>query len=173
MDTPCWLWDGKRIWIGGRGMVDSESWLWGNAYGSIWHNGVKWEADNETDDDYQPTHWLSLPNPPNRQDQPHGWSEGLKMMATNKEMESMKAQSEAQRKAVLAASGGYAALVASWRACAKSLAENYPRLRACAPDAADRAMARAEIYAQCAERLEQEMRHTAKVSDRAGDGARS
>lgn len=65
MDTPCWLWDGKKIWIGGRVMVDSECWLWGNAYSSIWHNGVKWDADNDTDDDYQPTHWMSLPNPPN------------------------------------------------------------------------------------------------------------
>lgn len=76
MDTPCWLWDGKRIWIGGRGMVDGECWLWGNAYSSIWHNGVKWDADNETDDDYKPTHWLALPNPPNDQAQAHGLSKG-------------------------------------------------------------------------------------------------
>jgi len=55
-------------------MVDSEYWLWGNAYSSIWHTGVNWDADNETDDDYQPTHWMSLPNPPTADlcDQAHG-----------------------------------------------------------------------------------------------------
>lgn len=61
----CWLWDGKMIWLGGREMVDSEQWMWGNSYGHVWHNGVKWDADIETDDDYKPTHWLALPNPPN------------------------------------------------------------------------------------------------------------
>jgi hypothetical protein len=71
---------------------------------------------------------------------------------------------ETQRPAELAAAHGYAALVESWRACAKSLLENYPRMRAFMPDAAERARARAEIYAQCANRLEEEMRHTNKLS---------
>ena len=62
--------------------------------------------------------------------------------------------------APFAAADGYAALVKEWKACAKSLLENYPRMRAFMPDAAERARARAEIYAQCANRLEQEMRHT-------------
>ena len=60
-----WLWDGKTIWVGGREMIDSECWLWGNTYGSMWYNGEKWEADLESDDDYNPTHWLPLPSPPN------------------------------------------------------------------------------------------------------------
>lgn len=63
----CWLWDGRNIWIGGRDMVDSEYWLWGNCYNSIWYNGDKWDGDIETDDDYQPTNWMPLPNPPNAQ----------------------------------------------------------------------------------------------------------
>ena len=74
---------------------------------------------------------------------------------------------DAQRTAGSLHRDGYAALVESWRACAKSLAENYLRLRACVPDAADRAIARAEIYAQCAERLEQEMRRNDKLCNAA------
>jgi hypothetical protein len=59
-----WLHDGHQSWIGGRDMVDSDFWLWGNTYGSVWHNGVKWDGDLETDDDYKPTHWMRLPDPP-------------------------------------------------------------------------------------------------------------
>src|SRR5262245_950758 len=57
----CWLWDGQRIWVGGRDRVDSEYWLWGNCYHRFWYNAVKWDADLETDDDYKPTHWMPLP----------------------------------------------------------------------------------------------------------------
>ena len=59
-----WLHDGNRTWIGGRDDI-GDGWLWGNTYGSVWHNGVKWDGDLETDDDYKPTHWMRLPEPPN------------------------------------------------------------------------------------------------------------
>lgn len=65
----CWLWDGKTMWIGGRDMVDGEQWMWGNCYGHIWHNGEKWDGEIESDDDYRPTHWMSLPISPNEKDQ--------------------------------------------------------------------------------------------------------
>lgn len=60
-----WLWDeknGKR-WIGGRRMVDSENWLWGNAYNSFWFDGEEWRGDLKIDDDYQPTHYKPIPKP--------------------------------------------------------------------------------------------------------------
>lgn len=63
MDEIVWLYDGRTIWIGGRA-DDCDGWLWGNTYGSIWHNGVKWDGDLETDDEYKPTHWRRLPEPP-------------------------------------------------------------------------------------------------------------
>lgn len=64
-----WLFDGKRVWLGGC-EDDGEGWLWGNTYGQIWHNGMNWDGDLETDDDYKPTHWMPLPEPPNRKGQP-------------------------------------------------------------------------------------------------------
>lgn len=64
MDEIVWLYDGRTIWIGGRA-DDCDGWLWGNTYGSIWHNGLKWDGDLETDDEYKPTHWMRLPEPPN------------------------------------------------------------------------------------------------------------
>ena len=64
LDEIVWLFDGFKTWIGGRAMVDSEYWLYGNTYGSIWHNGKKWNGDLETDDDYKPILWKPLPEPP-------------------------------------------------------------------------------------------------------------
>ena len=64
LDEIVWLWNGSRIWIGGRAW-DCDGWLWGNTYNHIWHNGTKWDGEIETDDDYKPTHWMPLPQPPN------------------------------------------------------------------------------------------------------------
>jgi len=64
LDEIVWLWDGQRIWLGGRA-DDCDAWLWGNTYGHVWHNGAKWDGELETDDDYKPTHWMRLPDPPN------------------------------------------------------------------------------------------------------------
>jgi hypothetical protein len=62
-----WLWEeGRGPWIGSRDDPDNEGWLWGNAYGAMWHNGVKWDADVEQDDEYKPTHWQPLPLLPNK-----------------------------------------------------------------------------------------------------------
>jgi hypothetical protein len=66
MDLPVWLVEGDRVWVGARG-DDGEGWVWGNSYGShYWDKSAgKWTAfDNECDDDYQPTHWQALPEPP-------------------------------------------------------------------------------------------------------------
>lgn len=56
----------NTTWIGGRGEWEFDEWCWGNTYGSIWHNGVKWGGDIELDDDYTPTHWMPLPELPAR-----------------------------------------------------------------------------------------------------------
>ena len=59
-----WLWNGKKIWIGGRA-DDNDGWLLGNCYGQIWQKENLWCGEIETDDDYQPTHWMRLPQSPN------------------------------------------------------------------------------------------------------------
>lgn len=64
-----WLWDDERgPWIGGRG-VDGDGWVWCSSYNTIWHNGKSWDGDLIHDDDYQPTHWMPLPDLPNDKDQ--------------------------------------------------------------------------------------------------------
>ena len=57
-----WLCDADNIYMGGRGQ-DGDEWLWCQCY-----NVPNWEAeewvpdDLESDDDYQPTHWMPLPS---------------------------------------------------------------------------------------------------------------
>jgi hypothetical protein len=63
LDQIVWLWDGKGIWIGGRA-DDVDGWLWGNTYRDPWWDGEKWDGQLLTDDDYKPTHWKPLPEPP-------------------------------------------------------------------------------------------------------------
>ena len=65
-----WLYDANKgtVWIGGRAEADDDEWLWGNSYGSIWHNGEYWSGDMEIDHDYQPTHWLPLPELPAKEE---------------------------------------------------------------------------------------------------------
>jgi hypothetical protein len=56
------------FWLGalvkdGEG-EDCESHMWGNTYGSIYHASGKWHGDVDTDQDYKPTYWCRLPEPP-------------------------------------------------------------------------------------------------------------
>jgi hypothetical protein len=63
-DDVVWLHEpGRGTWIGSRSF-DGDGWLWANSYGQFWRGDSKWEADAETDDDYKPTHWRPLPEPP-------------------------------------------------------------------------------------------------------------
>lgn len=71
MGVPVWLYQpGRGIWIGGRGEVNAEEgWLWGNSHGdcssTASQDGLLWHSHTlEVDDDYQPTHWMLLPQPP-------------------------------------------------------------------------------------------------------------
>lgn len=64
LDEIVWLWDGCKIWTGGRA-DDRDGWLWANTDGYFWFNGSKWDGDLYTDDDYRPTHWMAMPTPPN------------------------------------------------------------------------------------------------------------
>jgi hypothetical protein len=63
LDVPVWLWDGERIWVGGRSQ-ECEGWLWCQCYNSFWWNGEKWDADFESDGDYKPLLWAPLIDPP-------------------------------------------------------------------------------------------------------------
>jgi len=66
LDAPVWLYEeGRGAWIGGRS-DSGEGWLWCNAYGSHYQRADgTWSASSmEIDDDYRPTHWMSLPSAP-------------------------------------------------------------------------------------------------------------
>lgn len=66
--VPVWLWDGQRLWIGAREYCNDDpgGWFYGMGYGLSWNSfhGKHELSDNEWDDDYQPTHWMPLPEPP-------------------------------------------------------------------------------------------------------------
>ena len=71
MDTTVVLYEeGRGMWLGCRGEIESGEWLWGNAYGVTWHNGERWDCDNDCDHEYLPTLWHPLPTPPNDSYQP-------------------------------------------------------------------------------------------------------
>jgi FtsZ-binding cell division protein ZapB len=64
-DVPVWLIDkNKNIWIGARS--DSEDgWLWGHCYDGWFYSKGLWLTSRvDTDDNYHPTHWAHLPEPP-------------------------------------------------------------------------------------------------------------
>ena len=65
LGVPVWLFENGIIWIGCRA-DDADGWLWANCYGSQAYCQEKlWYCEEaETDDDYKPTHWKSLPEPP-------------------------------------------------------------------------------------------------------------
>lgn len=66
--VPVWLWDGKKVWIGAHEYCNDDpgGWLFGMGYGPNYSTFyARWELDsNDWDDDYQPTHWMPLPDPP-------------------------------------------------------------------------------------------------------------
>lgn len=62
IDMPVWLMNDRRIWIGGRVLVEGNEWGWGNAHGLVWQGRHQWEAEIEFDDDYQVTRWMPLPD---------------------------------------------------------------------------------------------------------------
>lgn len=70
LDVPVWLYlpDGPRIVQGCR-TDGSEGWCWANCYSSAYfdptYEGGMWRAhDAELDEDYQPSLWQPLPEPP-------------------------------------------------------------------------------------------------------------
>ena len=65
IDQPCFLWDGRRMWIGCRTFdADNCVWAWSNSHGGIEWNGWEWATDKVVDRDYQPTYWMALPKQP-------------------------------------------------------------------------------------------------------------
>jgi hypothetical protein len=67
MDVPVWLAEAGDIYVGGRS-DSGDGWLWCNCYCSHYFTDKGWACgDMEMDDDYQPTHWMPLPEPPDAQ----------------------------------------------------------------------------------------------------------
>lgn len=64
-EVPVWLYEkGRTIWVGTH-EYDSDGWCFTNTYGAHYFNDGKWVTDTaDWDDDYQPTHWMPLPEPP-------------------------------------------------------------------------------------------------------------
>jgi len=74
IDQIVWLYrtNTHTAWVGGRADYENDGiymlWCWGNTYGSFWHNGKTWTGDIEMDHDYQPTHWMPLPELPAKEE---------------------------------------------------------------------------------------------------------
>lgn len=69
LDTPVWLYDGNKVFIGGLIIVnvgDDPFHAWASTYmmNVYFEKDGTWSADFEYDDDYFPTHWMPLPTPP-------------------------------------------------------------------------------------------------------------
>jgi hypothetical protein len=67
-DTPVWFFDATsgRIWVGQYDYVEDEGWAITNCYSSHHYDDGKWKSfDSEWDDQYEATHWMLLPEPPN------------------------------------------------------------------------------------------------------------
>jgi hypothetical protein len=72
--VPCFFYEPateertERIWVGAfEYSADAEGWFYGNADGDFYWSHVLQEwvlNDNEWDDDYKPTRWMALPDPP-------------------------------------------------------------------------------------------------------------
>ena len=61
--VPVFAWEGGYIVWRVREFIDSDGWNWCNAY-STHHTRSGWECEDEFDDEYAPTHWMPLPEPP-------------------------------------------------------------------------------------------------------------
>ncbi len=69
LDTPVWLYDGNKVFIGGLIMVEGiaetfKAWATVSMMNVYFEKDGTWSADFEYDDDYFPTHWMALPTPP-------------------------------------------------------------------------------------------------------------
>lgn len=65
LEEVVWLWNGRFPYIGCRSLVGiEEGWIWAVTYGSVFLDKGKITADCESDDDYNITHWMPLPEPP-------------------------------------------------------------------------------------------------------------
>lgn len=69
LEEVVWAWTGEFPYIACRTDVgEEEGWLWAVSSGTVYMDDGKITADCETDDDYQMTHWMPLPEPPKIED---------------------------------------------------------------------------------------------------------
>nr|WP_299488626.1 DUF551 domain-containing protein [uncultured Allomuricauda sp.] len=52
--------------------AEESGWVWANVYDSPTYSSKanEWEADGEWEDDYEVTHWMPLPESPNKTIEP-------------------------------------------------------------------------------------------------------
>ena len=63
-ETPVWLYEDGRIYIG-EWVHDGYAWLFARCFSVPWWDDERgWRADDSEADDYAPTHWRPLPQPP-------------------------------------------------------------------------------------------------------------
>lgn len=65
LEQPVWMVVNERIIMGCRSNYAGDGWLWCRMYDlPYWIKGKGWDFEPHSDDDYQPTHWMPLPNLP-------------------------------------------------------------------------------------------------------------
>ena len=71
LERPVWMYVDNRIMMGCRSEIEYKTWLWCRLHDIPYYSehykdmyGYPWDFDPISDDDYQPTHWMPLPEPP-------------------------------------------------------------------------------------------------------------
>ncbi|WP_199884981.1 DUF551 domain-containing protein [Pseudomonas bohemica] len=64
LDTPVWIRTADDLIVIAERGSSTDGWMWSVCYGHFFADG-KWDAvDGDASDEYEPTHWMPLPVPP-------------------------------------------------------------------------------------------------------------
>jgi hypothetical protein len=63
--VPVWIYDGETMFVCTLEFAD-EGYFWGRCYDDFYYDerDSKWKTTTSEADDYHPTHWMLLPEPP-------------------------------------------------------------------------------------------------------------
>lgn len=62
-DVPVWIHEPGGPMLIACVTIDGDGWYWSRCY-DWYHDGKEWKCHDSEGDDYQPTHWQALPDPP-------------------------------------------------------------------------------------------------------------